>query len=280
MRILTYNCCALPVFAGDIRARLKRIGLEVAALDPDLILLQEIFLPAHLKVLQARLKGWPHVFFGKRSWRRHAGGLAIFSRYPLESPRFIKYREQGSWLRYSVLAKFSGKGYMSARLHGPSGAVFELVHTHLIADYRRPAVAEGSRRDPYPKFQKGQIEELSRFVRGLDRSRPLLLAGDFNMPPHSKLLRALLKRSGLRDGMEGVLEPSILDRRYYRLPYRPAPDKRLDYVFHRGGGKWTVDVRESRYVFKGAVQLENSRRVELSDHHGVLTELKVGKNGR
>lgn len=278
MRVLTYNCCALPLFAGDIGARLKRIGCEIAALDPDLILLQEIFLPYQLEILQARLEAWPHVFFGKRSWRRHAGGLAIFSRYPLEAARFTKYREQGSWLRFSALAKFSGKGYMSARLRDSSGAVFELVQTHMIADYRRSAAAEEARRDPYPKYQRGQIEELARFVRDLSPSRPLLLAGDFNMSPHSKLLRAFLKRSGLRDSMAGVLEPSLLGRRYYRLPYRPAPDKRLDYVLHRGGGKWTVNTRESRYVFKGAVQLENSR-VELSDHCGVFVELEVGENG-
>ncbi|MFH2202456.1 MAG: endonuclease/exonuclease/phosphatase family protein [Elusimicrobiota bacterium] len=279
MRVLTFNCCALPVLTGDIPARLRRLGRELVVLAPDLILLQEVFLARHLRLLKQALSSWPYSFFGPRTLRRHAGGLAIFSRYPLTGAKFFLYREQGSWIRYSALAKFSGKGYMAARLHHPSGADFKLVHTHMLADYRRPTKTGAGRRDPYQVFQHGQIEELRAFIGGMDRSEPVLLAGDFNLTPASDMMRRFLQRTGLGDSMAGVRTPSIIGRKYYRVPFNRAPEKRLDYILHRGGGSWRVRARKWRYVFARPRKLADSRRVTLSDHRGVHIDLEVRHAG-
>jgi len=54
MRVLTHNCCALPILTGDIGRRLALAAGEISRLDPDLILLQEIFLTGQL----ARVRRW------------------------------------------------------------------------------------------------------------------------------------------------------------------------------------------------------------------------------
>ena len=280
MRVLTFNCCALPWLTRDIPARLRRLGREIVELDPDLILLQELFLARHLGIVREALKDWPHAFFGPRTLRRHAGGLAIFSRYPLMGAKYFQYREQGSWIRYSALAKFSGKGYMAAKLKLPRGANCKLVHTHMLADYRRPTKTRAGRRDPYTVFQHGQVEELRAFIGGMDREEPALLVGDFNLTPKSEMMRRFLKRTGLSDSMAGVRTPSIIGRKYYQVPFNRAPGKRLDYVLHRGGGGWKVAAGKWRYVFERPRKLDNSRRVTLSDHRGILIDLEVRKSGR
>ncbi len=56
MRVLTYNCCALPVLSGDISERLKLLSEKIVEMDPEFVLLQEVYMRRHLKLLERRLE--------------------------------------------------------------------------------------------------------------------------------------------------------------------------------------------------------------------------------
>lgn len=273
MRLLSYNACALPALTGDIEERLRLAAAGIARLKPDLILFQEIFLRKHLELLASGLRDWPHRFSGRRSAMRFCGGLAVFSRLPILEAGFDPFSEQGSWLRFSALAKLSRKGAMTLRLEGPRRD-FHLLLTHMVADYRRPGrhgLERGS--DPYSRFQAGQTAELAGRIRALDPRLPLLVCGDLNMLPDSPLVRDLLSRTGLRDAMHGRRSSSMISRPFYRLPFDPTPCKRLDYLlFKPGTGGWPSKVR-SRYALREPVRLRSGRVTTLSDHYGLLVEL-------
>lgn len=293
MRVFTYNCCGIPFFSKDIPHRIHLIANEIARLDPDLVLLQEVFLEGHVRILKKRLRKWPHMFSAARAWRTLGGGLAVFSKAPLRDVRFVRFRSQGPIFRYSAFARVSRKGYVSALVEPPGRPSFRVVTTHLIADYRcwrqgpagpdargaktlleslwkRGALARG---DPYPGLQKSQIVAVGNYIGTLDRGTPLLVCGDFNMTPRSPLLRDFLRKTGLTDSMEGVLKPSVIKERYYRLPFHDAPNRRLDYVLHRAGGGTGFSVRGARYVCDGKFRMKGKRRGALSDHLAVLVDL-------
>lgn len=293
MRILTYNCCALPVLTGELKARLTRIGSEIASLDPDVVLLQEVFLPRHLRILRDGLARWRYAYSGVRAWRTFGGGLAVFSKHPLAEPGFVRFRDQGQLLRYSLLARVSRKGFITAIVEPEGAPPFRLVATHPIADYRvwrsGPALADARgaktmreylwkkgaviRGDPYPVLQGRQMAQLTAYLTGLEPGLPLVVGGDFNLTPVSRLMRDFLRATGLCDCMGGSLAPSIMAERYYRLPYHGAPDRRIDYILLRGGRSGRFVPREARYVLERPVPVGGSRSVTLSDHLGVLVEL-------
>lgn len=294
MKILTYNCCAIPFFSGDIVARLRRIAKRVSTLDPDIFLLQELFLPRHVKELRPRLARWPHFFTAVKAWRTFGGGLAVFSKFPLDKTHFVRFRSQGPLLRYSLLARVSRKGYISTVVRPPGGKDFRLICTHLIADYRiwrsGPAGSDGhgaktwaeylwkrgalARGDPYPNLQGKQLDQLKAHIKRKPRDLPLILGGDLNMPPHSKLLRGFIRETGLSDTMERAVEPTVIGRKYYRLPFHDAPKKRLDYVLCREGKRGSYRARRHRYVLTQPAKISELRHVTLSDHFGVLVDLE------
>jgi len=294
IRLLSYNCCALPVLTRDIEPRLKRLAAEIEALDPDVAVFSELFLPRHQRLLRERLPRLRHFFSGTRAWRTFGGGLAVFSRFPMVDARFLRFRDQGPLLRYSVLARLSRKGCVDAVVHPPEGPPFRLMTAHPAADYRiwqeGPAGRDGrgassrleyiwkrgalARGNPYPELQRRQFLELRRRVLDAGRDLPLVLAGDLNLTPRSKLLQDFLARTGLHDSMPGVSEPSVIREPYYSLPFHDAPEKRIDYVLVRPGTSGRFAPSCVRYVFGEPLEVSPGKRTPLSDHLGVLAELR------
>lgn len=257
MRLLTYNLCALPVLTGDIPRRLELAARAIAALDPDVIVLQEVFLAGQLERLRAGLAAWPHLAWRRLSFSRVAGGICVLSKRPIRAWGFQAFRVQGSLWRMSALVHLNPKGFLWADLDG-----MHLVHTHLLADYRISRVNELV--NPYHALQRSQLDEVGAHLRGRGEG-PVIVAGDLNMKPQAPVLTGFLAAAGLTDPMAGAAEPSVIDEPYYRIPFFHSPGKRLDYVLHRG--------------FAGAAaRLVLGERVlgarTLSDHLGVLAELR------
>lgn len=270
MRLLSYNACVLPGLSADIDERLRGACAAILRLDPDLILLQEVFLRRHLDLLGSLLDAWPHRFWGRRSVLGFGGGLAAFSRLPILEASFEPFAEQGSWLRFSALARLSRKGSMALRVAEPRRELRVLL-THVVADYRRPGRhARAERSDPYARFQARQLLELAERVSAAGPG-PLLVCGDFNLPPDSPLMRDFLLRTGLRDAMAGRRTPSMIGRPYYRLPFDPSPCKRLDYALTRPGA-WPTSVK-ARYALRERRRLAGGRLATFSDHYALLVDL-------
>lgn len=262
MRILTYNCCALPVLTGDIGLRLSLAAEAIARLDPEMILLQEIFLTGHLAAVRAGLPEWPHAAWGARAFARVAGGLCLLSKRPIRRWGFERFAAQGPAWRFSALVRLSPKGFLWAELRNPATLV---VHTHLVADYR--IGIEG--RNPYPSAQAAQLGQIAAHIDGLAGPAAVIVAGDLNMRPDAPALRRFRDELRLSDAMEHSTSPSVIEEPYYRLPYLGASNRRFDYVLFRGpSGAATAE-----YVLGERPLSRNGREITLSDHLGVLAEL-------
>jgi len=299
MRILTFNACALPVLSKDIPARLDRVGKAVAQLRPDIALFQEIFSASHFNTLGKRLPAWPHTFSAAKLLRGFGGGLAIFSKHPLEETRLKFFRFQGPFLRYSGINRFVRKGFVSTWVRGPMGIDFRLIAAHPIADFkpdsdertgtgvRRAQAGKGSlwrripqvRGDPYPEAQRRQLGELKEFLLSLGRDEPVILGGDLNLPPHSPIFKAFLRENRMEDCMKGVRRPSIRSEKFYKVPVFDAPHRRIDYILLRAGIRGGFRVKRSRYVLTRMIRLPGGGLRRLSDHVGVAADLRW-KEGR
>ncbi|MCR4295841.1 MAG: endonuclease/exonuclease/phosphatase family protein [Elusimicrobia bacterium] len=263
MRILTYNSCALPLLTGDIGRRLTLAAEAITRLEPELILLQEIFLTSQLAAVRSGLARWPHAAWEPRSFARVAGGLCLLSKRPIRRWGFASFAEQGPAWRFSSLVRLSPKGFLWAELENPATLV---VHTHLVADYR--IGVEG--RNPYPSAQAAQLGQIAAHIGGLAGPATVIVAGDLNMRPDAPALRRFLDELRLSDAMEHSTTPSVIEEPYYRLPFLGAPNRRFDYVLFRGpSGEATAE-----YVLGERPLSRDGRAITLSDHLGVLAELR------
>lgn len=267
IRLLTFNCAAIPLLTPASGARLERLAAEVSRLEPDVVCLQELCLGSQARRLGRLLAAWPFRFLVPRAGLV-AGGLAVFSKVPFREASFERFREQGPWLGYSCLARLSGKGFMRLVFDAPP---LELFHTHLLADYSRCPGAGA----PYGELQLKQLEQLLAALRGAGRERTMVLAGDLNFPPGSEPFRRLVE-AGLEDPMEGVSEPSMVDEASFpTVPAVPRRMARLDYVLARSGSDPLV-LTGARYVLDARRERGPGRAFTLSDHRGVLAEFEEG----
>lgn len=269
MRLLTFNCSALPLLTPRVSERMALITAGIRALDPDIACLQEVGLERHAASLATSLAGWPHAWWQRRPLGLIAGGLVLFAKRPFVRARFTAFREQGPWLGHSYLARLSRKGFMVVDWEEPA---LRLVHTHPLADYG----ASLRVRTDYAALQQRQyaqlIEELRRGLSAVGVGRPFLaLAGDLNIVPESPLYRNLVSELALTDLMAGSREPSMVAEECFKafpgVPKRPA---RLDYILVSCDG----GIRDGRAFFAMDRPLEfaDGGQGTLSDHRGVVGE--------
>src|SRR4051812_36014473 len=137
IRLVSINIWDLPIpLPGFARAR-RRHGLleQLAALDADLVLIQEAFLPAFkLRLAGALATHQPDHYIEKR--RRHlflsmdaSGGLATFSRFRLHSTRYGQFP---LWRGMKPDERVGRKGCLWTEVETPAGALL-IGNVHLYA---------------------------------------------------------------------------------------------------------------------------------------------------
>jgi len=188
---------------GDWPTRLDLIAIELAALQPDVVMLQEVLqnpdLPNQAETIADRL-GFPHVHFvsvdSVGAPKRY--GNAILSAYPfvethtLRLPPFDAYRMAA----YALIEV----GRQPVRLYT----------THL----QNPATPEGR------GIRAMEIAHLLDFMETTGGDAPLVLGGDFNAEPSWPEMRML---DGYRDlGGAGIT---------FGPPYTGVAGRRIDYLF-------------------------------------------------
>lgn len=70
LEVLSYNVWGVPWVAPEVEPRLEEIARQIADRKPDVVALQELWLPEHAELVTARLEaaGYPyHHFFGPGS---------------------------------------------------------------------------------------------------------------------------------------------------------------------------------------------------------------------
>jgi endonuclease/exonuclease/phosphatase family metal-dependent hydrolase len=267
LRIVTLNVWGDQ---GPLERRWPAVERGLRALDPDVVLLQEVReiagrLSNQAATLGAAL-GLSHVFAPAIAWGGGDEGLAILSRHSLKD-KTVERLPHASSVEARIL--------LGATASTPEGEV-GLFTSHL--NYR---LGDGQKRED-------QIVVAERVV-GAHPARVKIWGGDFNATPDADEIRWLR-------GLRSVNVDGEAKRVYYqdafslRHPDEPGhtwsaanphtgalawlePNRRIDYLFvshmNRDGSGAVLDAR---------VVLDQPDDGMLpSDHYGLLAEVRIAK---
>lgn len=257
LRVISWNVWGVPFVSAEREARVRQIGPSIAALHPDVVLLQELWSEADAQLVIRALAdaGLTHQTHGAsdRFAAFGSSGLLIAANRPLRSVDHLEY-ELGRWPHTPYhLDWLSRKSALSAVIDTPGGSLV-LVNTHWQAAYRT---------GNYAPVRAAQALELCEWLR--EREAPhLLLAGDFNVGGDERATDLLTQRLRL---VELTGEPG-LDRIFAAGVRLDRVQRDLDQPLKLTGGvltrlsdhpAWVVDVslEESRgEIIAGGVERE------------------------
>jgi endonuclease/exonuclease/phosphatase family metal-dependent hydrolase len=212
LRVLTANLFLLPPpFAADHEARMDAFALLVRGRNPDILILQEVWLERYLTGLRRRLPEYE--VFAPEPAMGNPTGLAVFSRLPSVDAR---YRLYPSRLDFNLEEKLANKGFIAIGFSF-GDRPFWIVNTHLYAH----------KGDLERSFTEAQFDTVKEFCAGLDGA--VILGGDMNMEPAVLFPRLA---GVLSVGPEGG-----------RTAVRGGPGRRIDYVMTRSSPDWQLAVR-------------------------------------
>lgn len=284
LRAAAFNAWALPVPipSQQKRRRLKLLPEALAALDADIIVLQEMFdVRARRRLLRELCP--PYAATRDATHTRRilglvpsdtTGGLLVLSRLPIMNSRFIPHA-LGPGAKMDE--RLGRKGALIVEIETPLGPVI-LLAVHLYAGTRSADA----------RFRSKQLASLLATLDAEASRYPVVLAGDINASPTVGFPEppgprnpftpeyAALEAAGFVDPLPP--NPTPADRcvtwvpsrnRFAALPYQETKtDERYDYLMVRPGRAHEWAVRATRTLFDRA-------ETQLSDHFGVLAELEL-----
>ena len=264
MRILTWN---LWWRFGSWEARQDVIAAELARVDPDVVLLQEVWadgerdqaveLAAPNRMQVART----HNLTGTRLGRPHEFGNAVLSRWPVRTLEQVALS--------GPTGEPSHRSALAVQVDAPTSPIVVVV-THLAWEYDKSELRE---------------QQLFEVVALVDRHRspdptspPVILGGDFNAVPESDEIRRLTGLS--RPYLPGLVFTDVWDavgdgpghtwtRDNPNSDEALWPRRRLDYLFV----SWPRAKGFANPVSAELVGVEPRGAVVGSDHYGVMAEL-------
>lgn len=242
MRLLTFNA----LFTGDVRPRLRALGEILRESDFDIVCLQEVMHRRNAALLR---RHFPHSACAGMAVLK--GGLVLLSRLPIRRWRFVRFPLAGP-ARPEFLMR---KGALIVEIGD-----LVVVNTHLSAN-RDDDWSPGNR---YTVVERGELDVLARELAAIDQARPVVVAGDLNLPRDAEVLADFRERAGLADAMAGDTRPT-----YRPLPEWPNPPA-FDHLLVRNAGTEHADL-----VLRDEVVLPDGRRAHLSDHFGVAADIAL-----
>ncbi|WP_026370477.1 endonuclease/exonuclease/phosphatase family protein [Kallotenue papyrolyticum] len=257
LSVLTFNCWGLPVPVPGLRRRLAAIGRSLAALDLDVVCLQEVGRWRHLTLL--RQDGvWPHSVAATYPYHPR-GGLVTLARLPVIETTYRPFRERGRVASLHATEWYQSKGVLRATLLVGEQPVV-VFNTHLAANYN----ARWGHTDPYARVERLQLRELAEEINGVPQDTPVIVAGDFNVPRRSWLYDEFCAATGVIDPLADSPEPT-----YRPLPGMPTRAAvALDHLLIRVPPGCALDL-QPEFCFREPVLLEHGRYGFLSDHIAV-----------
>lgn len=233
LRVLTYNIQTFPWSMKSLHP------LQTLAKDYDVIFLQECF----SDTWQALSEVLPDFYCFRGTLNRlnvMNSGLAILSRYPIDSGAFLEFSHANPW----TLDILSEKGWLSAVLN-VDGRMIRVMNTHLQScDFQR-----------FDRTALTQFDELCAYLSTVHE--PYILGGDFNVDVHD--LKAHYRGLGqIRHPTQSTIYIHFGTSMTSARPRRGYTGMTLDYFFSSFPG-------EARVV----------DFPEYSDHQPVEIELKI-----
>jgi len=205
LRLISYNCLGLKFISKHRHERLAEIGNQLAKASPtpEIVGLQECW--TQQDYLYIREKTKDILPYAKFYWSGiFGGGLAIFSKWPIEESAMYRYPLNGRPTAFFRGDWYVGKGVAQARIRiGPGKKdVVEVFCTHLHAPYEREP------NDSYICHRTAQAWEIAKLMRGAaERGHLVLGLGDFNMIPMSLAHQLIETHDPVRDAWR-ILHPN------------------------------------------------------------------------
>jgi endonuclease/exonuclease/phosphatase family metal-dependent hydrolase len=251
LRVMTYNVWGIPT-SSDRQARMLAIGRQLAAMNLDIVGLQECWLEDDRARVLAGLMGsdLSHSHFYPSGLM--GSGLMLLSRFPIVDVGFHRYSLNGLPLKIPEVDYYGGKGIGYACLDTPHGEI-AVFNTHIIARY-----AEGED-DLFRAHRAAQGYEFARYVDAQANGRPVIALGDFNVSPGVigyQLVSVLGELSNCYEVVHGSESPV---------------GGNIDHVFVRSGeDRGLMSVRADLAMSQPPEEIGLER---LSDHDALLVEL-------
>jgi endonuclease/exonuclease/phosphatase (EEP) superfamily protein YafD len=249
VRLLTFN----TLFRGDSRARIKALAAILEESPYDVVCLQEVISPLNLAALRRATPSYPHVAHGP-SVPVVRGGLVTLSRRPIVRRHFRPYRFTGRPRLEGLLRK----GVLLTRVRLGDEHI-TIANTHLTANMDN----DWDLANPYTRIEANELAQLAELLAHPRLTDPLIVAGDFNVPRASPVLRDFRAATGLADVLNG--DPATT--------FRPTPEfslEPIDQILATPPLTATTSV-----VFKDEIRLPDGRTRYLSDHYGIAADFSA-----
>jgi sphingomyelin phosphodiesterase 2 len=232
IHVLTLNCWGLKFISKYRSERLSEIGKRLASYEPrlDIVGLQECWTYKDYASIRDSTKNiLPYAKFYHSGI--FGGGLAIFSRWPIEDSSMFRYPLNGRPTAFFRGDWYVGKGVACTKIRMPDNQVIEVFNTHLHAPY------EAEPNDSYICHRTAQAWEIAKLMRNATERGSLVLGlGDFNMVPLSFAHVLIESRGAVKDVWRMVKPDSSIG-----ASVDPPEKERRS----RTGSKATPDVEES-----------------------------------
>ncbi len=243
LRVLTWNVWGLPAVSTNLEPRMAALADAIAKLDPDVILLQELWAETDGATVRQGLERHGY-HYASHLAHTEAGmtGLFTASKLPLKTVGFLPFASGRIGHSFWHLEWLAAKGVGSFIVETPLGEI-QVQNTHLQAQYET---------DDYAAERLSQASEI--LLMGQNSGLSLVLGGDFNTGAEELPRREFLDLGALRD-----TTPS------------PLPDT----IFVRSGGTTQIRVVGTQQALTEAVRLDNGVTTVLSDHPAVVVDLEL-----
>ena len=261
--IMSYNIKMLPrgaVFLHHhpvIRARL--IPAKLLQESPDVIVFEEAFDGKAVHVLQKKLKAVYPYCMGQQNRRlvtyKRAGGVLIFSKYPMRELESITYSE------CKGVDCIGHKGAMLVEIDHPAHK-FQLLGTHMQA---------GGSRD----LKLSQYQEAGALLKRHEQAGvPQFAAGDFNtVKANENLYPYLVDALKVEDGeISGELKYTS-DHLLNDMENMDSTKRRvIDFVFYKSNG---IKARTASRYAREFEQRWSAIHKDLSDHNAIILKMTL-----
>ncbi len=261
--ILTWNIKMLPrgaTFLHHHPIKRARIIPDILIKEsPDVIVFQESYDGKAMRMLRKKLKPvYPHTqgFQNKKviTYKR-AGGVIMFSKYPMKELESIKYSELRG------IDKPAAKGALLVEVEHPVKK-FQVFGTHMQAGYG-PVIKISQYKDAGALLKRHRNEGVPQFA-----------AGDFNTRRTDTLLYPkLLSELQMEDGEICTDLKCTSDHLLNDMDsYDPQRRNLIDYIFFKANGVQPKNTTRSVMQYE---QRWNKKHKSLSDHNAVLMKMDL-----
>lgn len=269
IHVLTLNCWGLKYISKYRSERLSEIGKRLATYEPglDIVGLQECWTYAdYLSIRESTRHVLPHAKFYHSGI--FGGGLAVFSRWPIEDSSMYRYPLNGRPTAFFRGDWYVGKGVACAKIRMPDNQVIEVFNTHLHAPY------EAEPNDSYICHRTAQAWEIAKLMRSATERGSLVFGlGDFNMIPLSFAHVLIENRGGVRDVWRMIKPDSSIGasidgpekERRHRLGEKATPDVEESISQHGHTCDSTLNTWRWNKAHREALEKGRDRTIELSE---------------